>query len=228
MAQMADEQGMRALHMWTNGDPARNATFVFFGNPDYFITDFPSSTCETCIGPAFAWNHGDIQPEIAKTWVGFAGPGVKALGRSFVWTDHTDVRPTMLEILGLADSYVLDGRVVTQLLRPKDYSAALAAHLATAERLGAIYKQLNAPFGAFGMSLLQASTHALAGDDATYTAIEGQIAGLTLQRDALAFQIRGALNGAAFSGAALDEQQSAAWIAQAQSLLDQAAALAKQ
>jgi hypothetical protein len=225
LAQMADEQGMRALHMWTDGDPARNATFVFFGNPNYFITDFPSSTCETCIGPAFAWNHGDIQPEIGHTWFGFVGPGVKTLGQSTVWTDHTDVRPTILSILGLADSYPDDGRVVTQLLRAKDFSAALGANLATAEQLGAIYKQVNAPFGAFGMSVLKASTHALAGDDATYATVESQIAGLTLQRDALAFQIRGALNAAEFGGTALDPQQAAAWIAQAQALLNQAAAL---
>ncbi|HYL06722.1 MAG TPA: hypothetical protein VE075_11820 [Thermoanaerobaculia bacterium] len=228
LAQMADEPGMRALHMWTEGDRARNATFVFFGNPDYFITDFPSSTCETCIGPAFAWNHGDIQPEIAKTWFGIVGPGVKTLGTTRVWTDHTDVRPTLLSVLGLTDSYPDDGRVVTQLLHANAYSAALFANLTTAEQLGAIYKQLNAPFGAFGMSVLQASTRALTGNDATYAAIESGITGLTLQRDALAFQIRGALNAAAASGTALGEQQSAAWIAQAQSLLNQAAALATQ
>jgi hypothetical protein len=228
MVQMADEPGMRALHMWTNGDPARNATFVFFGNPSYFLTDFPSSTCETCIGPAFAWNHGDIQPEIARTWFGVVGPGVKVLGTSHVWTDHTDVRPTALEVLGLADSYPSDGRVVTQLLHANAFSSALFANLTTAEQLGAIYKQLNAPFGAFGMSVLQASTHALAGDDAKYGSIEGQIVGLTLERDALAFQIRAALNAAAFSGTALDAQQAAAWIAAAQALLNQAAALAAQ
>ena len=75
MVQMADQTGMKALHMIAAGDPARNATFVLFADPDYFLTDFPASTCRTCINPAFAWNHGDIQPEIAQTWLGFVGPG---------------------------------------------------------------------------------------------------------------------------------------------------------
>ena len=138
------------------------------------------------------------------------------------------MRPTVLEALGLTDSYVHDGRVVTQLLHANAYSGALFAQLGTAETLGAIYKQINAPFGAFGTSILQASTHALAGDDTTYHTIESQIAGLTLERDALAFQIRAALDGAAFGSTALDAAQAAAWITQAQALLDQAAALASQ
>jgi len=40
------------------------------------------------------------------------------------------------------------------------------------------YKQLNAPFGAFAMATLRASTKALASNDtgdATYLSIEGQI-----------------------------------------------------
>src|SRR5262249_42149479 len=36
MVQMADQTGMKALHMFTTGDPARNATFVFFADPNYF------------------------------------------------------------------------------------------------------------------------------------------------------------------------------------------------
>jgi hypothetical protein len=224
LAQMGDQTEMKALHMFTTGDPARNATFVFFGDPTYYITDFPSSTCKTCISPPFAWNHGDIQPEIANTWFGIVGPGVKHLRQAAVWTDHTDVRPTMLELLGLTDSYELDGHVVIEVLGA--YSDALAVHRTTVEQLGAIYKQVNAPFGAFGMNTLTASTRALTGDDTTYSSIEGQIAGLTTQRDALAAQIRTALNDAAFHDKPIDPTQAAAWITQAQALLDQAAALA--
>ena len=32
------------------------------------------------VGTGFAWNHGDIQPEIARTFIGIVGPGVKNLG----------------------------------------------------------------------------------------------------------------------------------------------------
>ena len=80
----------------------------------------------------------------------------------------------------------------------------LRAHRETLRRLGSVYKQLNAPFGAFGMDTLPASTKAIKSgtpaDDSTYTALEGDIASLTTQRDALASQIRAALDGGRLRG----------------------------
>ena len=222
---MADQAGMKALHMITSGDPARNPTFTFFADANYFITDFPSSTCETCINPAFAWNHGDIQPEIANTWLGFVGPGVKKLGTTdAVWTDHTDVRPTMLAVLGLKDSYEQDGRVISEVLKNKADPDSNRQRL---ESLGSVYKQLDAPFGAFALDLLTASTRALAADDTTYTAIESAITSLTSQRDALASQLRSALNSAAFSGTTLTAKQAKDFTARAEQLLNQAADLTR-
>jgi hypothetical protein len=231
LVRMADQAGMKALHMFTAGDPARNATFVYFGDPDYFLTDFPSSTCETCINPAFAWNHGDIQPEIANTWLGFVGPGVRRDGiRGDVWSDHTDVRPTMLSLVGLADPYVHDGRVLIETLNDSAVAQNLRAHRATLLFLGAIYKQLNAPFGAFGQSSLRVSTTALAsGDDssdATYSAYEGTIGGWTSRRDTLASQMKAMLAAAAFGGTSLDERQAQGLIAQGAALLAEAALFA--
>jgi len=225
LAEMADQTGMKALHMITSGDPARNATFVFFGDPNYFITDFPPATCETCINPAFAWNHGDIQPEIRSTWLGFVGPGVRKLGRTDeVWTDHADVRPTMLSLLGLDDSYESDGRVIVEALHPSA-RPKLNAHRATLQALGAAYKQLNAPFGSFALDTLDASTRALTGDDATYTSLEGKIASLTAERDALAAQIRTALDRVEFGDDKFDEGQAKGWIRQAEDLIDRASHL---
>jgi hypothetical protein len=223
---MVDQAGMKALHMITTGDPARNATFTLFGDPDYFITDFPSSTCLTCIGTGFAWNHGDIQPEIASTWLGFVGPGVASQGDSLVFTDHTDVRPTINAITGLHDSYILDGRVITQAFVPSAVPAPVAGNQATVETLGAAYKEINAPFGPFAASIVAASTVALAANDATYTSIEASITNLTSQRDTLAVLIRAALDGAEFGNTAIDSTQAQAWITQAQQLLSSAAALA--
>ena len=55
----------------------------------------------------------------------------------------------------------------------------LRAHRETLRRLGEVYKQLNAPFGEFGTSMLLASTKAVksgnATDDATYARLEGEI-----------------------------------------------------
>jgi hypothetical protein len=230
LVRMADQAGMKAMHMYTAGDPARNPTFVFFADDNYFITDFPTSTCESCINPAFAWNHGDDQQEIASTWLGFVGPGVRADGqRSDVWTDHVDVRPTILTLAGLADPYQSDGRAVIEAIDDAAVPQTLRAHRATLTRLGAAYKQLNAPFGTFAQSVLVASTAALASNfpnDAIYTAMEAGINAATARRDALAGQIKTVLAAATFSNQALDEQQAKSLIAQADALVAEAALVA--
>ena len=232
MVRMADQTGMRALHMIAAGDPARNATFVLFADADYFITDFPASTCETCINPLFAWNHGDIQKEIATTWLGFVGPGVRREGVvSRVWTDHTDVRPTMLALLGLKDDYGHDGRVIVEPLRESALPRSLREHRETLSRLGAVYKQVNAAFGRFAMDTLAASTAALksgsASDDSVYAGIESRIQDLTDQRDALATQMKTLLDAAAFNGAEIGERQARRLIEQGEELLERARHLAR-
>jgi len=226
MVQIADQTGMKTLHMIAAADPARNATFVLFADPNYFLTDFPASTCKTCINPAFAWNHGDIQPEIAQTWLGFVGPGVRKLGTTGIWTDHADVRPTMLSLLSLHDDYVHDGRTIIELAQDSALPPSLRTHAATLLLLGGVYKQVNAPFGQFAKDLLAASTVALKGgsdtDDSAYNRIESQIRSLTDQRDALAMQIKAALDGAAFNGHAINEPQALALVAKGAGLLIQA------
>jgi hypothetical protein len=157
------------------------------------------------------------------------GPGVRNKGDDDTWADHTDVRPTMLNLLGLKDTYVHDGRVLIDQVHAWAVPQTLRAHRETLRRLGAVYKQLNAPFGEFAMDTLVASTRAIESgtfvDDSTYMALEGQIEALTTRRDTLASQIRAALNAAAAGDAALNEQEAKARISQAQSLLAEAAAL---
>jgi hypothetical protein len=231
MVRMADQTGMRALHMMVDADPARNPVFVLFGDADYFITDFPSNTCETCIGPLFAWNHGDIQEEIATTWIGFVGPGVRREGAmNNVWTDHTDVRPTILALLGLHDSYTHDGRVITETLHDSALPRSLREHQEKLERLGAVYKQVNAPFGRFAKHLLSASTGALASgsasDDSSYAAVQAGIQSLTAQRDALASEMKAVLTAAAFGGEPIDQHRAEALTDQGEELIERARNLA--
>jgi hypothetical protein len=217
-------------------DPQRTPTLTMFALPDYFLFAGAPNCNAPCITvpttpptSTFAWNHGGIQPEIATTWLGMVGPGVRHNGDDDTWADHADVRPTMLDLVGLEDTYVHDGRVLIDQLHGWAVPETLRAHRETLRRLGAVYKQLNAPFGTFAMDTLVASTRAIESgspaDDSTYTGLEGQIEALTAQRDALASQIRAALNAAASGDAALNEQQAKAWITQAQSLLAEAAAL---
>jgi hypothetical protein len=232
MVRMADQTGMKALHMISSGDPARNPTFVLFADADYFITDFPASTCETCINPLFAWNHGDIQKEIATTWLGLVGPGVRGQGViSQLWTDHTDVRPTMLALLGMRDDYGHDGRAIIEPLHEWALPRALREHRATLSRLGAVYKQVNAAFGRFAMETLAASTAALASgsdsDDSGYASAERRIADLTARRDALAAQMKTMLDSAAFDDRDIDERQADKLIEQGDELLERARRLAR-
>lgn len=230
MERMADQAGMKAMHMFTTGDANRNPTFVYFADADYFITDFPTSTCETCINPLFAWNHGDIQKEIANTWVGMVGPGVRNEGFSSEWTDHVDVRPTMLALLGVNDSYVHDGRAILSALHPDALPRELRKHAPTLELLGDIYKQVNAPFGAFSLKMLDVSTKALTSgsdtDDSTYIALENRVVALTAERDALALRMKTMLDGA-LNGESVDVRQADALAFQGFILLARAEALAR-
>jgi hypothetical protein len=233
---LADPVGMKALHMVT-ADPQRTPTLTMFAHPDYFFFTGAANCNSPCIfipppsNFTFAWNHGSIEPEIAQTWLGLVGPGVRELGQDdTTWADHTDGRPTMLSLLGLQDSYLHDGRVLIDQLDASAVPQSLRAHRETLRRLGEVYKQLNAPFGSFGKDALIASTRALksgsAADDSTYTAIENQIQALTTRRDAVAVKIRAALEGAAFGGTALNEQLARGYITDAEALIIETHALA--
>jgi len=230
MVKMADQTGMKALHMFTTGDPTRNPTFVYFADANYFLTDFPTNTCKTCINPLFAWNHGDIQPEIANTWLGFVGPGVSERGQDAVtWTDHTDVRPTILALLGLEDTYVHDGRVLFEVIDQDATPVRLRGHEHTVSQLVDVYKKINAPFGNLSLDSLTVSTSALssnAAGDATYTTLQNKIAGWVTRRDTIAAAIKNMLNDAAFNDANLSEVQMRQLIQQANHLLAEVAGCA--
>jgi hypothetical protein len=238
MVALADRTEMRTLHMMS-ADPFRNPTFTPFADPDWFFFATGGANCATqaecAFIPArtqqsFAWNHGDIQDEIASTWAGYVGPGIKHLGDdNGIWTDHTDHRPTVLTLLGLRDDYNTDGRAVTEIAHESALPVSLRVHHPRLERLGQSYKQLMASFGSFSMDTLVASTTALSSNsagDATYATIEGEIQSLTDQRNALAAEIRAGINDAEFNGRKLSEHQIRDWIVRANDLLAQAHELA--
>jgi hypothetical protein len=146
---------------------------------------------------------------------------------SRTWTDHTNVRPTILALLGLDDDYLHDGRVLVEGLERKAIPKALGAHREAVARLGQVYEQLNASFGAFALNTLEASTTALKStDEAKYERIEGQIASLTQLRDALATQIKSQLDAAAFHGQPIDERRARIETFEAWALIEASRALA--
>ena len=226
-AGLADPVEMKLLHMITS-DPARTPTFTWFADPNYFFFHGGTGCGPGCVsvGPGFAWNHGDIQPEIVTTWLGLVGPGVRNDGTTgSVWSDHTDVRPTILSLTGLQDDYATQGRVLFEVLHEDALSVSLRQHRGTLQDLAEVYKQLNAAVGQFGMTTLIVSTRAIEGDDSTYSSLENQLQALGTQRDAVAGQMSAMLNAAA-GGQAIDENQAKDLTTQGQAVLQQATALA--
>jgi hypothetical protein len=222
---LADPVEMDLLHMIT-ADHARTPTFTLFANPDYFLFAGAPNCNSPCVTeqPGFAWNHGDVSPDINTTWLGMVGPGVKQEGvDNSTWSDHTDIRPSMMALLGLTDDYSHDGRVLAEELDgfvlPKSVKkGGMFLPLARA------YKQINAPLGPLGLESLRASTLALesgnAADDSSYINIENMLSSITTERDSLAQQMIALLEGAAFDGTDIDKDMAIQLIAKAQALLD--------
>ena len=144
---LADPIAQKLIHMNTVADPNREPTFTFFGNPNFFFETAASTVNLTpMVGTGFARNHGDIQDDIARTFIGIVDPGVKHLGVTLpprdsfsehdkrdhddgdhdnwmhddhddaqrFFTDHVDLRPTMMFLLGLKDDYRHYGRVILE------------------------------------------------------------------------------------------------------------------
>ncbi|MFL5258727.1 MAG: hypothetical protein ACJ8AS_03170 [Hyphomicrobiales bacterium] len=201
---LADEAEMKFLHMVTSS-PDRTPTMTMFGDNDYFFSNVSSLTPCTQDPPClsvpqppqatFAWNHGDIQRDITRAWLAMVGPGVKDEGRDDrVFSDHTDVRPTMMALLGLQDSYVHDGRILIEKLTRGALPVPLGVPSEQYAELGAAYKQLNAPLGALGRSSVVAANRAVTGGDNGYNRYLKAMAKLTAGRDAVASQMKAILN----------------------------------
>ncbi|HEX9013581.1 MAG TPA: hypothetical protein VF813_08700, partial [Anaerolineaceae bacterium] len=229
----ADAVGMKILHMIT-ADPARTPTLVDFADPDYFLFAGAPNCTSPCVTvqAGFAWNHGDVAPDINTTWLGMVGPGVDQAGvNSTVWSDHTDVRPTVLSLAGLKDDYSHDGRVLTEVMQGWALPSAVKKS-GSFVALAQAYKQIDAGVGEFALGSLRVSTRALGSgsgsDDSQYTSLENQLISLGSQRDTLASQISAALEGAEYNGTAIGDAQAQSLIAQANTLLASMSALAAQ
>ena len=220
-AALADPVELKLLHMVT-GDPQRTPTFVMFGNPDWF---FLLSGADAQEDPGFVWNHGGIQPEIVTTFLGMVGPGVKHNGiDDDVWSDHTDIRPTMLLLTGLHDDYVSDGRALSEELHLWALPDAVEDGRDEFVELARAYKKINAPNADLGRTTLRISTRALAsgspGSDTTYIALENQLSNITFLRDTLASQMVALLDGAEFHGKHIEESKASDLRSEAEGLLD--------
>jgi hypothetical protein len=220
---MGDITEQRFLHMVTS-DPNRTPNFVVFANDNYF--NFASGTAPCDEAPAcvtleghggFAWNHGDFQEQITKTWLGLVGPGVQHAGPTDAFfSDHTDNRPTIMSLLGLKDDYAHDGRVLYEIL---DDHPGWVRNKDILIRLARAYKDINAPVGRLGRKTFAVSTAALNGDDATYTQLEAKLAHLTEARNTIAQQMIDMLEGSAFENKSVDREKAELLIREAETLI---------
>jgi predicted transcriptional regulator len=212
----ADAVEQRVLHIQTS-DPLRTPTYTLFPKPDYF---FSTSGQNVSIFSNFAYDHGYYSPNIDITWVGMAGPGVAVRGvdgpqpadgnqahdpesnntvpeasKVGTWVEETDIRPTMLYLLGLSDDYLSDGHVVTPAL------SSVPAPLAATADLAAGYDQINSSVGDFATNTLIADSKALASgsasDDSAFAAEQEALQQLAADRDNAAAKIKQTLADAA-------------------------------
>ncbi|MDX6339791.1 MAG: hypothetical protein QOG05_7131, partial [Streptosporangiaceae bacterium] len=185
---LADPVELKLLHMVT-GDAKRTPSLVLFGNQDFWLSSGKTScgsSCFTETAGTDAWNHGDVSPQINTTWLGLAGPGVAHRGvDSTLWSDHTNIQPTMMALLGLRDDYAPDGRVLSEIFTRAALPAGMRPDRPAVLALGRVYTQIEAPVGAFGLDTLKASTGALASHspgDVTYSRIEQKLRQLGSER----------------------------------------------
>jgi hypothetical protein len=228
---LADPTEAAILHMVT-ADPARTPTLTMFARPDYFLSIGAANCTTPCVSvnPGFAYNHGDYAAEIDTNYLGMVGPGVKNLGldgsaadagpnsagansgqvtvpgshTTGPWIDETDIRPTIMYLLGLKDDYEHDGRVITQVLINRNR----ALRAAGVTDLGLCYKQLNSSVGKFGTATLKAATTGIESTspgDKKYLATDKALATLGKSRDALAGVIKQGLENAAFNNTKISD-----------------------
>jgi hypothetical protein len=140
------------------------------------------------------------------------------------WVEETDIRPTLLYLVGLHDDYQSDGHVITQALA--NPSASLQATAAVAKG----YDQINSSVGQLATDTLIADTKALASgsssDDSAYATEQATLTQLAQDRDAAATKIKVLLTNAA-NGITPSHGQVTSSLALENSLLIRAHNLAK-
>jgi hypothetical protein len=214
---LADPVELKLLHMIT-GDPLRTPTYVMFADPDYFFQTFGP---DVVVNPGFAWNHGGVSPDINVTYLALVGPGVKNKGvDDDVWSDHTDIRPTLLALVGLKDDYQSQGRVLAEDLHHWALPDGVENSREEFVELARAYKRINAPVGELGLASLKISTKALAGDDATYTNLENQLSFITSLRNHLADEMLERLTDAEFHGKRISKEEGRELVRESQALAD--------
>jgi hypothetical protein len=137
------------------------------------------------------------------------------------------VRPTMLALLGLKDSYVHDGRVVAEWMDRTALPTGIRQHRDNFVELASVYKQLNAPLGQLGLASLVYANRSVTDVDKVYTRYLAKISDITDERNSLAGDIRTVLDAAEFGNQPVDEGSENGLGHRAQALIDRVKDLAE-
>jgi hypothetical protein len=215
-ALLADRAEMQLLHMLP-ASPARAPSFVMFGDPNYFDETTPSNadcaqppSCAAA-NPDVPWAHADMLSTAGSSWFGMTGPGVAHLGQTAdLLSHHADLRPTMLALLGLSDSYAHDGIVLLKALDPSALAPELASSRDTFVALDRAYATLNDPLGRLGRDSLVFATQAIRSTDTTYENYLDAMGTVTAKRDALAREMNARLEAFTFAHRPIEPTEASA------------------
>jgi hypothetical protein len=131
-------------------------------------------------GPEPAQGNQPSDPESTNT--------VPQASRVGTWVEETDIRPTMLYLLGLKDDYRSDGHVISQALRHPSRGLTATAQLAAG------YDQIESSVGQFATDTLIADTKALASgsssDDSAFRTEQRKLLRLANARDRVVARIQ--------------------------------------
>jgi hypothetical protein len=228
------EAGVQVVYLYiADAHDNRSGSGTFGPGEAGYVAQLAGGACvnaSDCIsvGAGFAWNHGDFQRDITRSWFGIVGPGIRNLGRSDeILSDHTDVRPTLIALVGLTDDYAHDGRVLAEWIDRSALPAGIRGHQENFTELASVYKQLNAPLGTLGRASLVWANRSITGTDRTYARYLSLIADITAERDALVGTIKTVLDRASFGHQTVDEFAEDGLGDRAQDLINRVKELAK-
>ena len=166
------------------------------------------------------WSHS-AAPEINATFLGLVGPGINVKGvEEDIWSDHADIRPTMMALLGLKDDYTTQGRALTEVFHewalPKGVRESGEEFLKVAQA----YKRINAPLAELGLTSLHISNAATASDEPKHNNLEQQLVVIAALRDDLSAAMANLLNASAFHGRPISEPEARQLVRSANDLIE--------
>jgi hypothetical protein len=215
---LADRASMKLLHMIT-GDPLRTPTVVSWNEPNAWV----QTTGTAGINPAFAWMHGGIQPRNFPDLARARRSGSQEawhrrrhLDRSYRCAAN-DVAPPRaagrLHTRREGDRRAIGARGLVSA------NAQIPPYLSAAgDRLQATQRSIR---GIVGGASIKYATALIQSASAAYNSYLDTMADFTARRDALAEQIKAALEGAAFDDAPIRRGTAALLEAQANEMIDE-------